>query len=51
MDAVIWNRHITVDQKYIGKVVGLFGFRLNQYQDKLSLNSSYQSEIKLLDNH
>jgi hypothetical protein len=32
MDAVIWNRHIKIDNKFIGKVVGLFGFRLNQYQ-------------------
>jgi hypothetical protein len=32
MDAVIWNRHLKIDNKLINKVIGLFSFRLNQYQ-------------------
>lgn len=51
MEAVIWNRHIKVDDRILNKTVGLFGFRLNQYQEKLSLNSSYQSEIRVLEDH
>lgn len=31
MEAVIWNRSIKLDSKIIGKTVGLFGFRLNQF--------------------
>ena len=51
MEAIIWNRHMIVNERLMNKTVGLFGFRLNQYNDKLSLNSSYQSEMKILDNH
>ena len=35
----------------VGRTVALCGFRLNSFNDRLSLNSSYQSEIKVLDRH
>lgn len=38
-------------KKMLNKTFGLFGFRLNQYNDKLSLNSSYHSEMRLMSDH
>lgn len=43
MESIIWNKNFVVDERLIGKTVGLYGFRLNQFNEKLSLNSSYRS--------
>ena len=51
MEAIIWNRNIPLDERMMGKTVALCGFRLNSFNDRLSLNSSYQSEIKFLEKH
>ena len=51
MEAIIWNKSLDVEKNLIGKTVGLYGFRLNLYNESLSLNSSYHSDIKLISNH
>lgn len=51
MESIIWNKNFVVDERIVGKTVALYGFRLNQFNEKLSLNSSYRSELKVLDNH
>lgn len=51
MEAIVWNRNLNIDTSFIGKTVGLYGFRLNNYNDSFSLNSSYHSDIRLIENH
>ena len=51
MEAIIWNRNLELDETYLGKTVGLYGFRLNHYNESLSLNSSYHSDIRIITDH
>lgn len=51
MEAIIWNRNLDLDHDFVGKTVAMYGFRLNHYNESLSLNSSYHSDIRVLKNH
>jgi hypothetical protein len=51
MEAIIWNRNFVVDEKLEGKAVGLYGFKLSEFKDGLSLSSTFSSEIRPLETH
>jgi len=51
MEAIIWNRNLEINVSLVGKTVGLYGFRLNNYNDSFSLNSSYHSDIRQITSH
>jgi hypothetical protein len=43
MYAVIWNRSLEIDEKDIGKTIGLFSFKLREFNERMELNSSFNS--------
>lgn len=51
MEVTIWNKKIIIEPSMIGKTIVLSGFKLYNFNQRLTLNSSYNSFLKVLSNH